>query len=274
MEEGSENRGGRPKKSLGQHFLTSQGALESIARSGEVGPGDVILEIGPGKGALTKKLIAAGATVVAVEKDEALAAALEEELGEQVRTGKLAIIRGDALDFEPGSAGKLAAGYKLVANIPYYITGEILRKFLSVEPRPKLVSLLIQKEVAERIIAKDGKGSVLSISVKVFGEPSITGNVKAGSFFPRPNVDSAILKIANISNPFSDKAAETAFFSVVKAGFSQKRKLLRRNLEQVADPEAIDGAFAACGLKGSERAEELKPETWERLASHLASQQG
>jgi 16S rRNA A1518/A1519 N6-dimethyltransferase RsmA/KsgA/DIM1 with predicted DNA glycosylase/AP lyase activity len=172
----------RAKKSLGQHFLRSMSAVRSIVEAGLVTPVDTVLEIGPGEGVLTEALLATGAHIVAVEKDRDLIPILTERFAVELENGQLTLIEADILDFDP-LAHKLEAGkYKLVANIPYYITGAIFEKFLSEKNSPITMVVLIQKEVATRIVARDNKESILSISVKAFGTPKLTAKVPASAF--------------------------------------------------------------------------------------------
>jgi 16S rRNA (adenine1518-N6/adenine1519-N6)-dimethyltransferase len=254
------------KKTLGQHFLKSERALASIVLAGEVKGGDTILEIGPGTGALTEKLLAAGAHVVAVEKDDGLFASL----GEKFKNKNLEIIHADILEFDISKLGT----YKLVANIPYNITGAILEKFLQDPPaggQPERMVLLVQKEVAERIVARDGKESILSISVKAYGDPKYIETVKAGSFAPAPSVDSAILKIGNISKSFFNSFSEEDFFKILKAGFQAKRKKLSSNLSQRLEKEKVLKVFEKLGLDENMRAENVSIILWKELAAGLLS---
>lgn len=268
----------RAKKSLGQHFLKSERALTNIVLAGELSAGDSVLEIGPGHGALTERLLATGAKVVAVEKDDGLYNELFTKYNEQLDTGKLVLIHGDILNF---GAKEMGAGeYKLVANIPYNLTGAILEKFLSGENQPSTVVLLVQKEVAERIVAKkskpldsgQGKESVLSLSVKIYGEPKYIDTVKAGSFAPAPTVDSAIIGIYNISKAFFEEngVEEAYFFKLLKAGFGSKRKKLSSNLSNVVPKEKVLKAFEELGLDPNTRAESVATETWKSLTLKLS----
>ena len=169
----------KAKKSLGQNFLNSDGALDAIIKAGRVTKGDKVLEIGPGKGALTKRLLDAGANVIAIEKDDRLIPILEDLFAKEIKTKKLTLIHGDVLKFDPLLNELKTKEYKLIANIPYYITGEITRKFLSGNFQPSVIVVLVQKEVAERITTstqgatkiKEGKESILSISVKAYDIP-------------------------------------------------------------------------------------------------------
>lgn len=244
---------------LGQHFLTNDYYAKVLADAVAVRPGETIVEVGPGKGALTKHLLATGAPVIAVEKDEVLAAALPSLFP----SAHLSVAAGDVRDFTPP-----ACPYVLAANIPYYITGEIIRRFLTAPHQPRAMALLIQKEVAERIVARDGKGSLLSLSVKVFGTPRIIAKVGKGNFNPPPSVDSAIILIEDISRSRFQGIDERAFFDILHAGFAAKRKLLTSNLARTSGKEHILRAFSACGIGEKARAEDLSLEQWLALAAH------
>ena len=185
----------KPKKSLGQNFLTSSKAVFEIVTAGEIVKGESILEIGPGKGALTEELLKAGAKLTVIEKDRELIPYLEEKFAKEIRDKSLSIIEGDVLNLDIESVFKKNEKYKLIANIPYYITGAIIERFLSIKKKPLLMVILVQKEVAERIVARDKKESILSLAVKFYGIPKLIYKVSAGSFFPKPKVDSAVLKI-------------------------------------------------------------------------------
>jgi len=243
------------KKSLGQNFLQSKGALRSIIAAGKLSVDDVVLEIGPGKGALTEGLLATGATVIAVEKDRELISFLQEKFG---ANKKFTLIEGDILLMSAKDLG--LKKYKLIANIPYYITGEIIRKFLEEKNQPTAMVLLVQKEVAERIVARDGKESVLSIAIRAYATPRLVAKVPRGAFVPAPNVDSAIVAFENISKDFftENKVLEKDFFAVVKTGFAHKRKKLSGNLKEISETLNKD-----CFEKIKEkRAEELSVEDW------------
>lgn len=231
----------KAKKSLGQNFLTSQSAVQAIVCAGEVKKGDTVLEIGPGKGVLTKELLKTGAIVVAVEKDDRLIIPLHEEFKKEIQAGKLILIHGDVLDLvsleemSPNLQKLLGKKYKLVANIPYYITGEIIKRFHTVSNCPALMVLLVQKEVAERIIAKDGKESILSVAVKMYGQPKLVRVVGRGAFSPSPNVDSAVIAIEDIGH-FGTPEEEKEFFGIVHAAFGHKRKVLGGNIKALSAP--------------------------------------
>jgi 16S rRNA (adenine1518-N6/adenine1519-N6)-dimethyltransferase len=252
------------KKSLGQNFLTSQGALADIIAAAEVKKGDEVLEIGPGRGVLTKELLKVGASVTAIEKDGELVPLLREQFVKEIKKKQLNIIEADILEFDLSSyTTSLKAPYKLIANIPYYITGQIFRLFLEGEQQvqeghllaqkqPSSMTLLVQKEVAERIVAKEGKESILSMSVKAYGIPKYIATVKRGSFSPAPNVDSAILHISSISKDFFIKNLidEKTFFAVLKAAFAHKRKIISKNLSD-------KGFIVPASLNKKARAEDL-----------------
>jgi 16S rRNA (adenine1518-N6/adenine1519-N6)-dimethyltransferase len=253
----------KAKKSLGQHFLKSERALNTIVESAHISPGETVLEIGPGQGALTEKLLSGGATVTAVEKDDELFEFLKTKFSEEISRKQIIFIHEDILDFDPSL---IAGGYKLVANIPYNITGAILEKFLSADHQPEKMVLLVQKEVAERIAALDGKESILSVSVKAYGVPRYVEKVLAGSFVPAPKVDSAIISIENISKTFFDGFPEDEFFKLLKTGFKSKRKKLSSNLSTVYDKTEVKNAFQSLNIDENARAEELAPQKWSGLA--------
>ena len=252
------------KKSLGQHFLHAPTYLRAVVDAADVVSGETVLEIGPGDGALTRELLSRGARVVAIEKDHRLIPILGVAFEKELTTGQLKLIEGDALDFDPGTS--LPPIYKVVANIPYYITGALMRKFLTDPAQPSTLVLLIQKEVAERT-ARSKKESLLSLSVKVFGTPLYIRTVPRGAFVPPPEVDSAILAIKNISRDhFTTKEHEELFFKLLHAGFAQKRKLLRRNLEDVLGTQAGE-ILVAAGLQPNTRAEDVPLRNWLALAT-------
>src|SRR3989344_5005703 len=189
-------------KRLGQHFLINKSIVDLIVKIGNVSKKDVVLEVGPGKGVLTEMLAQKAKKVIAVEKDKELVEYLKDKF---INQKNVEIIYGDILKTSTKNHGLKTVDYKLIANIPYYITSKFLRIFLSdKELRPSLMVLMLQREVAERIIAKDGKESLLSLSVKAYGEPEVIKIVKRGNFFPPPKVDSAIIKITTSPpNPLS-----------------------------------------------------------------------
>jgi len=251
------------KRSLGQNFLTSQSVVKTIARTGGIQKNEVILEVGPGKGILTRELLEYAKVVIAFEKDDALFEKLKEKFGQEIALNKLILIHDDIFNFEKHRktlSEYLKDNLKVVANIPYNITGKLLPFFFELTPTPKKIVILVQKEVAERIVASNKKESVLSISVKAFGNPKYIQKVPARLFSPKPRVDSAILSITDVSRSLFIKTNEKAFFEILKKGFSQKRKLLKNNLGLTED------ILRSCGIKESARAEELDVSNWICLA--------
>lgn len=253
----------KAKKSLGQHFLKSEKALNQIVGAADIAPKDFVLEIGPGTGILTERLLAKAERVLAIEKDRDMIAILEERFIDEIEAGKLVIMEGDILKFDPST---LPTGYKLVANIPYYITGAIIEQFLSTENQPQSMVLLMQKEVADRIVARDSKQSVLSIAVNAYGKPKVIAKVPPGAFNPPPKVDSAILYIESISREFFRHTSEKLFFEVMKAIFGKKRKQIGGSLaEFLDDKECALGILAQSSLDPKTRPEELTLAQWGRL---------
>lgn len=266
----------KAKKSLGQHFLTSEPALQAMIEAAEVKKGDLIVEAGPGKGVLTRALLQAGAKVLGIEKDDRLAEFLKDSFRDDMQEGTFVLMHGDILQFELKLIMPAVKSWKLVSNIPYYITGSFLRKFLSASYQPERMVLMIQKEVAERIAAKDGKESMLSLSVKAYGKPRIVKTVKAGSFSPAPAVDSAILCVSDISREFftdlpAGKAgfSEDDFFKMIRAAFLSKRKKLSSNLSEIYPKESVLSVFNKLELDTNTRAEDLNLKVWKKLAENL-----
>lgn len=249
---------------LGQHFLKNPHYAEVLAHEAGITTEDIVLEIGPGEGMLTKELLRVSKKVLAVEKDEALAEKLPQIFPQESSNGRLRVLSMDVRDFDPTSYQLQASSYILAANIPYYITGELLRKFLETHAQPKTIAFLIQKEVAQRII--DTKESILSISVKAYGTPRIAAKVSAGNFNPPPKVDSAILVVDQISKGAFENLSEEHFFHVVRAGFASKRKLLLNNLASVFGKEKVAAAFEKLSIDPNTRAEEVHAPEWLSIA--------
>ncbi len=250
------------KKSLGQHFLRSESALRKIVEAGHLLATDTVLEVGPGEGALTELLLAQAGKIIAVEKDDRLIPVLQQKFTIEITSGKLELIHTDILNYELRSMN-YGKGYKLIANIPYYITGALIRKFLESERQPSMMVLLLQKEVAKRIVAVDGRESILSISVKAYGTPRYIDTVKAGAFSPPPKVDSAIIAVEHISKKFFAGGNEKRFFELLKKGFAHPRKLLSSNLGISA------ATLRDCGIAEKARPENLSIENWKHLCASL-----
>ncbi len=246
------------RKSLGQHFLVDKDSLEAVLAAGEVNREDTVLEVGPGLGVLTTALVAASKAVVAVEMDPVLAELLERD-----RPDNLTVVREDIRRFD---VRELPPGYKVVANIPYYVTSPLLQFFLEAPNKPQLLAWLVQKEVAQRVTAGPGQMSILAFSVQYYGEPKLLRVVERYKFWPAPKVDSAVLQVKVHDQPAF--AADTAkLFRLVKAGFGEKRKLLKNSLAGGLNisMELAAQLVADAKLMAMARAQELAIEDWERL---------
>ena len=257
-----------PKKSLGQNFLVDETALAKVAAAAELTPDDAVLEIGPGLGSLTRHLASAARRVVAVELDGDLLPALRHVLQPY---SNVEIIHGDILQLHPSSF--ILPPYKVVANIPYYITSAVVRHLLEAEARPTLIVLTIQREVAERICAGPGDLSLLAVSVQFYSRPRLAARLLAGAFYPRPQVDSAVVKLEVLPQPAVAVADADSFFAVVKAGFSQKRKQLRNSLSGGLrlDPAQADDLLNRAGIDPKRRAETLTLDEWGALTQAFAA---
>ena len=257
-----------PKKSLGQHFLTCNWALTAIINAAHLSHTDTVLEIGPGTGILTRALVPHVKKIIAIEKDETLADALTHQLKNEKITN-VDIHQGDILRH----ALPLPAAYKVVANIPYYLTARLLR-FLLEEQRAKPISItiMIQKEVAERIVACPPHENLLAISVQVFSTPHLIITVPASCFAPQPRVDSAILSLSDISNNFfvGYHINQNSFFQIVRLGFSQKRKMLINSLASLYDKSATASLFHEMNINIKARPEELTLNQWALLVQKLS----
>jgi len=261
--------GKRRAPKLGQHFLTGTWAARALARAANISANEIVLEIGPGTGILTRELLKTGARVIAIEKDARLVAKFKETFAHEIESKRLVLAEDDIRNFDPKKFDLESGQYTLAANIPYYITGEIMRMFLSAEVPPRTIALLIQKEVAERIIARDRKESILSLSVKAYGLPKIVAKVSRGNFSPPPAVDSSIILISDVSKQFFHELDERFFFRLVRAGFSSKRKLLAGNLANIVPKSAVADAFVHCAIPMKARAEDVPLEQWKCLAQRL-----
>ena len=265
------------KKTFGQNFLKDRVALEKIILAGEIKPREAIVEIGPGRGALTKFLLGAGAIVHAVEIDPDMIEVLRDTFPDEIKNGMLVIHQADILETDITTLGLTAGEYKVIANIPYYITGLILRKFLQSDTQPRRMVLLVQKEVAERIVdgqpggkkkkdtRKQTKENILSLSVKVYADARYVTTVGAKSFSPAPKVDSAVIELSHISKEKLIQAGITddQFFTLIKQAFAQKRKTLVNNLKQHGhETKIIEHALDTIDVDHRVRAEVLSLEQW------------
>jgi 16S rRNA (adenine1518-N6/adenine1519-N6)-dimethyltransferase len=293
----------RPKKSLGQNFLVDEHALNHIVYAAEVTPDDVVLEIGPGLGSLTCYLSDVARHVIAVEIDRALIPPLRSVLSAR---SNVSIVEGDILKLDPvellaeaslreghrptkqspdqsseiASQTTLAmteiSRYKVVANIPYYITSAIIRHLLEADLKPKSIVLTIQQEVAQRIIAQPDDMNLLAVSVQFYGVPRIVQRIPAGAFYPAPDVDSAVVRIDLPDQPRRIVKDVDWFFKVAKAGFGQKRKQLHNSLTAglPLNHEQIMQALSDVGIDPKRRAETLTLEEWAKLSDQLIGDQG
>ncbi len=259
-----------PSRSKGQNFLINEHIYDEIVKAADLKPTDTVLEIGPGLGFLTAKLAAKVKQVIAVELDDKLAAYLKMATDAQA-VNNITIINEDILraNLKPYLSGP----YKIVANLPYNITSIFLRHFLTSAAKPELMVLMLQKEVAERIVATPPDMSILAVSVQYYGAPEIIREVKAGNFWPAPEVDSAIIKIVIPPLPrMAGAAAEKRFFQLVKIGFSAKRKMLKNNLAAglKISPSLVEKSIAASALNPKIRAEDLSLDDWQKLFDSLS----
>ena len=253
----------KPKKSLGQNFLIEPAGLNKVIDAAALTTTDEVLEIGAGLGSLTYLLAQSARQVTAVEIDRTMLPPLREALTE---FNNVHIVEGDILELKPDELMQ-AQDYVVVANIPYYISSAIIRHLMEAQHRPKRVVLTVQKEVAERVLAKDGKMNLLSLSVQVFGQVSMAGVIPAGSFLPAPEVDSAVLKVELFPEPLIPFEQQQAFFRLAHAGFGQKRKTLRNSLSAglVLSGSEVEKILTNTGIDPQRRAETLTIVEWKRL---------
>jgi len=272
----------RAKKGLGQHFLIDETVLETISATAEISPTDIILEIGSGLGILTRELARQAGYVIAIEMDNKLAAILEQGLAS---FNNITIVNGDILKLEPRvllqeqktkfpPALTNLSNYKVVANLPYYITSPILRHFLEATVKPQTMVVMVQKEVAEIIVARPGQMSILSISVQFYGEPKIIDYVPSRCFYPVPEVDSAILSIDVYPQPAVTVSDRDSFFKLVRAGFASPRKQLANSLAQGLGKTKAEilPLLAKSDIMPQRRAETLTLREWANLL-HIFSEE-
>jgi 16S rRNA (adenine1518-N6/adenine1519-N6)-dimethyltransferase len=261
----------QPRKKLGQNFLADPVALGRIVAAAELSSDDLVVEVGAGVGTLTRLLAEHAGRVVALELDNGLVGILREELAD---LSNVEICHGDVLGFS--TAEFPHRGFKVIGNLPYYITSAVLRHFLAHLPRPELMVVTVQREVADRIVAGPGQMSLLAVSVQFYGQPRVVTRVPAGAFYPAPKVDSAVMRIDVGEDPavsLEEGIDEAWFFRVVRAGFSQKRKMLRNSLSAglTLSPAAVGALLEAAAVDARRRAETLNLEEWARVASALGS---
>ncbi|MFC2035483.1 16S rRNA (adenine(1518)-N(6)/adenine(1519)-N(6))-dimethyltransferase RsmA [Chloroflexota bacterium] len=265
----------RARKGLGQHFLIDEEILRFITVAAELTPTDVVMEIGPGLGVLTRELARQAGWVIAIELDNKLAAILKQSLSsfknistvneDILKIDPTALLQEQKVKFPSSISNPLS--YKIVANLPYYITSPVLRQFLEASVKPQIMVVMVQKEVAEAIVAGPGQASLLSISVQLYGKPAIMGYVPAQCFYPVPEVDSAILKVTLYSRPTVEIIDREGFFAFVRAGFSASRKQIGNSLAQglgVSKTEVLS-LLAIANIVSQRRAETLTIEEWVHL---------
>jgi 16S rRNA (adenine1518-N6/adenine1519-N6)-dimethyltransferase len=249
-----------PNKNLGQHWLKDEATLEVICEAAELGAGDTVLEVGPGLGDLTRQLLKRAGKVISVEVDKELAVRLRQE----IRNPKLEVITGDILKF---NFSELPVGYKVVANIPYYLTSNLVRLLSESANAPRTAVLLVQREVAERIAAKPGRMSLLSVSAQLYFEPRLGPIVSAKLFEPPPKVDSQLIILKRRQKPLFEGLDTKLYFRLVKAGFSGRRKKLRGSLAAglAVEKGRADEILEKAEISGDLRAQNLSLQDWHKL---------
>lgn len=249
----------KPSKGLGQNFLIDKSAINKVLNALDISLNDTVLEVGPGFGMLTKELVKKAKKVVSVEKDRNMVNLLEKEC----LVDNLEIVNQDILQFNPKFKD-----YVLVGNIPFYLTAPVIRKFLETENRPKQIVFIIQKEVAQRISANPPRMSILAVSVQIYADTKITSYIKKDSFWPKPKIDSAIIKIIPKEFP---KMNMDLFFKTVKAGFSQPRKQLLNNLSKglYINKTILSEKLSKININPTQRAETLSIKDWINLSKRI-----
>jgi len=264
----------RPSKGLGQNFLVDRTALDKIVAAAELTPDDVVLEVGAGLGTLTERLARDAGRVVAVELDRRFMPVLRSVLAD---FDNLTLIQGDILTLDPADlVGAVGLQYKVVANLPYYITSAALRHLLEADFKPGRMVVTVQREVAERIVAKPGRMSLLAVSVQFYGRPRLLFRIKPGSFYPSPDVESGVVRIDLYSTPPVPVEDTAAFFRVVRAGFAQRRKQIRNGLAAGLrrSPNEVAAQLRKVDVDPSRRAQTLSIEEWGRIARVLGDSGG
>jgi 16S rRNA (adenine1518-N6/adenine1519-N6)-dimethyltransferase len=257
------SHGLRPDKSLGQNFLVDEQHLARIVEASAVQPGDEVLEVGAGLGSLTRHLAAAARRVVAIEFDGDLVPLVRQVLGE---INNVELVQGDILQLKIAEYFK-SPGFLVIANIPYYLTSNLIRHLLEADPRPRRLALTIQREVAQRACAQPPDMSLLSLSVQLYGRPHVAHYIPAGAFYPAPKVDSALLIVDLFEAPSLPESKIPAFFALAKTAFSQKRKTLANSLAALPGSNKAQAVarLESAGIDPRRRPQTLSLEEWGRL---------
>jgi 16S rRNA (adenine1518-N6/adenine1519-N6)-dimethyltransferase len=262
------------KKSLGQHFLTTPVVPKWMCDAAKIETGDIVLEIGPGTGILTREILARGATVIALEADTRALFVLEATFPLEVKSGKLILHHCDVRELDLKKIkGIKNQKFKVVANIPYYLSGMLFRLMLESDVQPSLLVYLVQKEVAKRIcvsLKRGEKESILSLSVKAYGDVHYIKTVSRGHFSPAPKVDSGVILVEHISKTNFKTIKESFFFELLHIGFGQKRKQLLGNLSKKYSRETLTHIFSTLSLPLSTRAEDVSLTLWLSLTEALS----
>ena len=260
----------RLNKALGQHLLVSDGVLDDIIEAAELSVDDVVVEVGPGTGLLTRRLLGAAGQVVAVEIDPAMVAHIRETLSDNEN---LTLVEGDIREQRPEG---LTDGkpYIVVANLPYYVASPTIRLFLEADHPPRRMVVMVQREVAQQMTAAPGKASLLTLATQVYSDVKIVRRVRPGSFVPAPGVESAVVRLDVLAEPRVAREMLGSYFKVARAGFSAPRKQLRNSLANglAETPNVVDGMLTAAGIDGRRRAETLTIDEWGRIATELERQ--
>ena len=259
----------KPSKGLGQSFLHDEGIAQRTVGAADLSPSDHVLEVGPGLGILTRALAERAGRVVAVELDRRLVEVLTQTLGE---LSNVEVLHGDILDMDPAGLFPAQVQYKVVANLPYYITSAVIRHILEASSPPQLMVIMVQREVAERITAAPGEMSLLAVSVQFYGVPRVVARVPRGAFYPRPKVDSAVVRIDVHDVPLAWNEEPGRFFRVVRAGFSQRRKQIRNSLSSGLGlaPNEVVSALREHGLDEKRRPQSLSIAEWAEICRAMA----
>jgi 16S rRNA (adenine1518-N6/adenine1519-N6)-dimethyltransferase len=255
---------GRPRKSLGQHYLVDGAVLGQIIAAAELAPDDAVVEVGPGKGSLTRRLVQHAGQVIALEVDHGLASTLSHRLGEPAN---LTIVEADARTVEISDLTSGLASYKLVANLPYYAANPIIRRFLEAEDKPSLMVVMVQREVAQSMLAKPGNMGILSVAAQYYAVPRLVCHVPARAFRPQPKVTSSVVRLEVRQRPAVEVRETETFFETLRAGFSAPRKQLHNSLSQglKAPGDVIGPLLASLNIDGRRRAETLTLKEWAQI---------